>query len=46
MAFFKTPGIEALYSGDTITNPLAASSRWRNASAPVGIPSAVSVSPS
>jgi hypothetical protein len=37
--FLSTPGIEALYSGEATTNPLQASSRRRNSSAPGGNPS-------
>jgi hypothetical protein len=46
IAFFNTPGIDPLYSGDTITNASAASSRERNSCAPSGRPAAVSTSPS
>jgi hypothetical protein len=46
MRFFNAPGIDALYSGDAITNPSAASRRRRSSSAPAGMPSSRSRSPS
>ena len=46
IAFLSTPGTEALYSGEEITNASVASSRRRNSSAPAGKQFAPSASPS
>ena len=44
MTFFRTPGIEALYSGDAIMTASAVTSRSRRRCAPAGMPSSVCTS--
>ena len=46
IAFFRTPGIELLYSGVTIKRPSVAAILVFNSSTIVGMPSAASTSPS